>query len=380
MAFSIFADALPFTEMQNNFNDWFNGMQISELLPNIAYSSSLHWQLYCNKYPDDRGVLLDWKKEPEPNKTVRVLSSVLRPLDYTDLPGLIVRKVLDRKFFHKNMLANIPFKFRKEFTERGKYLFWDKNTYGQEPIFKGYNVVSQDEGHLTFEATIQKFYKALDDGNPNIFLNTGFADALGHTVARGEKYSARLKPYMDIMHKAIEDYLQKFPDEEVLLVSDHGMSTIEHSVEYPFEEKFGKQGKDSYIVYTDSCFICIWCQDKKLQQKIKDFLSTKYEGHLMTVEERKEARATDPAFGDIIFILREGYCCKDSWFGKGLKERFKSKKKNDGAGMHGFWPEWNAKDQIASVVLINGKRKLIDRYTYKTANILINQVMQNDIK
>ena len=376
MALSIFADALPFTEMQKNYNEWFDGMQIGELLPNIAYSSSLHWQLYCDKYPDDRGILLDWKKEPEPNKSVRLLSSILRPLDYTDLPGLIVRKAVDRKYFHKNMLANIPFKFRKEFTERGKYLFWDKNTYGVEPIFKGYNVVSQDEGHLTFEAIIQKFYKALEEGNPNIFLNTGFADALGHTVARGEKYSARLKPYMETMHKVITDYLAKYPDEEVLLISDHGMSTIEHSVEYPFEELFGKQSKKSYIVYTDSCFICIWCQDKALQAKIEEYLSTKSEGHLMTADERKEARATNPIFGDIIYILREGYCCKDSWFGKGLKGRFKSKENNDGAGMHGFWPERSSRDQMASVVLINGKRTLDKLYTYPTANKLINQVMQ----
>ena len=155
MALSIFADALPFTEMQNHYSEWFDNMQLGELLPNIAYSSSLHWQLYCDRYPDDRGVLLDWKKEPEHDMTVRFLSKLLQPFDHTDLLGLIVRKALDRKIFHKNMLANIPFKFRSEFCEKGKYLFWDKQTYGQEPIFNGFEVVSQDEGHLSFEATIE---------------------------------------------------------------------------------------------------------------------------------------------------------------------------------------------------------------------------------
>lgn len=376
MALSIFADALPFTEMKKNYPNWFVNMQLSEMLPNIAYSSSLHWQLYCDKYPDDRGILLDWKKEPEQDKTVRVLSTILRPLDNTAVVGLFVRKFLDRKFFHKNMLANIPFKFRKEFTEKGKYLFWDKNTYQLEPIFKGFNVVSQDEGHLTFEETIDKFYNALEEGNPNIFLNTGFADAIGHTVERGEKYSARLKPYMNAMHKVIEDYLTKFPDEEVLLVSDHGMSTIEHSVEYPFEELFGMQSKDSYIVYADSCFICIWCQDKTLLNRLEEYLATKPEGHLLSEEDRIKARATNPAFGDIIFILREGYCCKNSWFGKSIKGLFMSRKKSSGAGMHGFWPECSARNQMASVVLINGKRQLENYYTYPTAHKLINNVMQ----
>ena len=55
---------------------------------------------------------------------------------------------------------------------------------------------------------------------------------------------------------------------------------------------------------------------------------------------------------------------------------FKSKENNDGTGMHGFWPERSARDQMASVILINGKRTLDKLYTYPTAHKLINQVMQ----
>ena len=54
MPLSIFVDALPFNEMKENYEKELSSMQIAELVPNIAYSSSLHWQLYCNKYPDDR--------------------------------------------------------------------------------------------------------------------------------------------------------------------------------------------------------------------------------------------------------------------------------------------------------------------------------------
>lgn len=376
MALSIFADALPFTEVENNYHDWFPDIQIGELIPNIGYSSSLHWQLYCNKYPDDRGILLDWKKVPEKNKLVRFLSTFLSPLDRTDLPGLIVRKALDRKVFKRNVFANIPFKFRKEFSDCGKYLFWDKDTYGEEPIFAGYNVVSQDEGHLSFDATIEKYYKTLEEENPNIFLNTGFADALGHTIARGERYSAKLKPYMDIMHKVISDYLFRFPNEEVLIISDHGMSTVKHRVEYPFEALFGHQSEHSYIVYSDSCFICIWCYDKSIQTKIEQYLASKEEGHLMKNDEKKLYRATNPVFGDIIYVLREGYCCENSWFGKELKGRFKRNSHRDGSGMHGFWPERSSRDQMASVILINGKRNIEELYTYPTVNKLISQVMQ----
>lgn len=374
MALSIFADALPFTEMQANYKEWLPGMQLSEMIPNIAYSSSLHWQLYCNKYPDERGVLVDWRPYKEENKNVRVLSTILQPLDRFEYISLVLKKMLDRFAFRRNMFANIPFKFRKEFSERGRYLLWDKSVYGKESIFDGYEVVSQDEGHLSFDATIEKFYSALHTtNNPNIFFSTGFADALGHKVRRGDMYSNRMQPYMSRLREAIVAYLDKYPDEEVLIVSDHGMSTVNKHVDFPLESMFGKPSKKTYIAYTDSCVMCVWTEDRELESKIAEFLSTREEGHLLTEEEREYYGATDRIFGNIIYILREGNVFANSWFGRSLK-----KPSPDGSGMHGFWPEWSARDQMASVVLINSSKTLDEHYDYRTAHELIKSVMHKE--
>ena len=43
--------------------------------------------------------------------------------------------------------------------------------------------------------------------------------------------------------------------------------------------------------------------------------------------------------------------------------------------MHGFWPENTAKDQIASIVLINGKIKLKNYYDYHSAYHMIYSIM-----
>lgn len=371
MALSIFADALPFTEVQQNYVNWFDHMQMAELVPNIAYSSSLHWQLYCNKYPDDRGCLVDWCQCREKNKSIRLLSYLLRPTDSLGLFGVVTRKLLDRYIFRRNAFANIPFKFRGDFSERGKYLFWDKNEYGKEDVFNGYSVVSQDEGHISFSQTIELFFYIMQNNNPNIFLNTGFADALGHKCRRGELYSSRLRPYMQQIHSAIETYLNKYPDEEVLIVSDHGMSTIKNRVDLHLEEKFGLQSKRTYIAYVDSCIMCVWVYDNSIRESIKDYLSNIREGHLLSEEERCQYRASLPVFGDFIFILREGNCFENNWFGKSLRSR-----SADGEGMHGFWPEREARDQMATVLLINGKRTISPVYTYPAAYKLIYDVMQ----
>ena len=115
MPLSLFCDALPYSEMSVQYKDWFDKLQLAPLMPNIAYSSSLHWQLYCNKYPDERGILVDWVREPEKNKAVRILSTILRPLDVNETLGWFSRKVLDRIVFRRNMFANVPYQFRKDF-------------------------------------------------------------------------------------------------------------------------------------------------------------------------------------------------------------------------------------------------------------------------
>ena len=371
MPLSVFIDALPYNEITANYSDWFDNMKISELLPNIAYSSSLHWQLYCDKYPDQRGVLVDWVKEPEKNKAIRLISSLLVPLDCIGNLGLVSKKVLNRYIFRRNAFANIPYKFRKEFTEKGRYLFWSKKTYSNEEIFNGYTVISQDEGHKSFELTLSELDATVKKGEKNIFAVFGFADALGHKCRRGELYSGRLKPYMDTLKSVLDSYREKNPNEEILIVSDHGMSTVKHKIDLELEKRFGKQSKKTYIAYCDTAVMCIWCENDELKEKITDYLATRDEGHLLNDTDREYFKATDKKFGDIIYIMREGNVFADNWFGKSIK-----RPNPDGSGMHGFWPEREAKDQMACIILISSDRILPEKTDYSDAYKLINEVMK----
>lgn len=373
MPLSIFVDALPYTEMQSEYSEWFKNMQISKLIPNIAYSSTLHWQLYCNKYPDDRGILVDWTRKPEKRKSVRIISTLLSPLDHCGDLGILSKKFLDRYVFRKNVFANIPYKFRNMFSEEGEYLFWNRETYGKEDIFKGYKVVSQDEGHISFDETIFRFNKAIEEKNKNIFVVLGFADGIGHKCRRGEVYSKRLKPCMDMLKDSIEKYIRNFPEEEVIVVSDHGMSTVKNKIDLNLEERFGKQNAKSYIAYSDTAVMCIWTDDEALKNNICEYLKTRTEGHLLDSADRERFGVTDENFGQIIYILKEGNVFKNNWFGKSMR-----KPSPDGVGMHGFWPEWEAKDQLASVILINGNEKLKESYTYREAHSLIRKIMTGE--
>lgn len=375
MALSIFIDALPYTEMVSKYENWFSDQQVAELQPNIAYSSCLHWQLYCDKYPDERGRLVDWCMQKEPSMMVRVLSTILAPLDNVGRLGLYAKKFLDHYIYKSNVFANIPFRFRKDFKQNGKYLFWDYQTYSKEKVFNNFTVVSQDEGHRTFEDIYNSLLAVIERGDVDIFFNSCFADSLGHKCRRGEIYSERLKPYMEKVHNAIDLYIKRHPEEEVLIVSDHGMSTINNLVDLELDKHFGKESKDTYIAYTDSCVLCLYVFNKVLIPEFEKYLNSRTEGHLLSNEEREYYKATDAQFGDILYILKEGNCFKNNWFGQSIRPK---KKNDDGAGMHGFWPERSASDQMASIVLINSNRKIEDFYTYRSANKLINQIMSGD--
>lgn len=371
MSLSIFVDALPYTEICSHYQNWFVNMQVSPLIPNIAYSSSLHWQLYCDKYPDERGVLVDWCKEEEPKTSIRLVSKCFSFMDSFGDVGIIFKKFLSKYLYRRNAFANIPFRFRPDFSEKGKYLFWSERTYRAESIFDNYVVVSQDEGHISFDAAVDKLHLAISHGNKDIFFNTGFADSIGHVHQRGDEYSKALSVGMAKLRSEINFYIEKNPEEEVLIVSDHGMSTIKSRIDLCLNEKFGSQSKKSYIAYSDSCVMCVWIYDEKLQKPIRNYLESRNEGHLLTGVEREYYRATNPKFGDYIYILKEGTCFSQNWFGKSFK-----KPSPYGSGMHGFWPDWSAKDQLASVILINGKRKLEERYSYRDAHCLIKKVMK----
>ena len=362
MSLVIFIDALPFTEISNNYRNWFPNIQISELQPNIGYSSTLHWQLFCNKYPDELGSFVDWVKEPENNQGIKIISKILSPLDRFGDIGSLSRKILNRIIYRNNRFANIPFKFRSDFSEKGNYLFWNADNYSQEQLFKKYTVISQDEEHLSFEETVDKFSNAIENKDKDIFVVLGFADMIGHKCRRGELYSSRLKPYMNDLKMKIGSYLIKYPKEKVLILSDHGMSTVNRQVKLRLEEYFGKQSKNTYVAYCDTAVMCIWVNKEKIRYELEEYLSKMIEGHLLSDVERKQYGVANHLFGDLIFILKEGNVFSDNWFGKSFR-----KPNPDGTGMHGFWPEREARDQMACMILINGNNELKEFYNYNDA-------------
>jgi hypothetical protein len=371
MALGIFIDGLPYSELKSSAPDWLRELQLAPLRPNIGYSSALHWQLCCDRYPDDRGRLTDWVRTPEQDRKIVSAARLLAPLDAVEPLALLTKKGLDRLVFRRNAFANIPFAFRPDFSEQGDYLFRDSARCAREPLFAGYTVISQDEG-LSFAETMRRLNRAIARKERRVFAAFGFADAVGHGCRRGPLYRARLSPYLQAVGEAVQSYRRCWPDEEIVLFSDHGMSTVRCRIDLRLEQQFGRQGRDRYIAYCDSCLLCVWSEDERLREALAQYLAGCPEGHLLTEADRGYYRVTDRRFGDLLYNLREGSIFSGSWFGRGLRPH------PDGEGMHGFWPEPAAEDQLAAIVLGSSRRQLGAFYSYPQAHRLLLEILQEE--
>lgn len=377
MALQIFVDALPYTYIDKYFRDFLGQeQQTAALRPNVGYSSNLHWQMYCNLYPDDMGFFTDWKFAPEHRKDVVALSKMLSFTDSFGNLGMLAKKFMDHYMMRDLCFANIPFRFRPMFTACSRYLFWNAENFDKYDIFKGYQVISQDINKGDFQLSLHMAKDAIKNGTRNLFLSYGFADVLGHRYRRDINYDNALHPFMKQLREVTDLYRESFPDDDVLIVSDHGMATVESSITVDLEKSFGKQSMSTYFAYIDSCIMRVYCPDKKYIEPISGYLQENKAGHLLTESEREYYGITDRNFGGLIFNLFEGSTFDKNWFGYALRKENRVGIAGNGIGMHGFWPADHITDHSAVIMLKSADKVLTDGYAsyrdvYKMASKLI---------
>jgi hypothetical protein len=120
-------------------------------------------------------------------------------------------------------------------------------------------------------------------------------------------------------------------DGTIVLLSDHGMSPVYNKISLSLEDEFGPQKTDRYLYFLDSLILRVWVFDGALSKEIEDFLLSRNFGHLLSTTERKYYGVTNKQFGDLIFILNEGYVFEPNYFGFGVRGVIH--------GMHGYLPD-----------------------------------------
>jgi predicted AlkP superfamily pyrophosphatase or phosphodiesterase len=310
---TIFIDALPFDQLPKMpYTREFASQ--ARLIPILGYSVNCQTQLFTGQTPDEIGFWCEWQYDPDgsPFRKWRSLLSIASLAEGFYPARRIIHKighsVFNRRFFDKPSLLDTP----------GYNLF----------LYSDFSVPSRfDED--AFQATLEHINREEDPGHALVtFVQI---DAISHRDGvDSAPYDAMLAQNDDYIRRLSEAYLQKVPDGTVFVVSDHGMSNIEHEVRLDLEGRFGQVGTESYAYFVEGTILRVWCADTGLRSRIDAYLQTVRGIERYSEEERKRDGLTRPDFGDLIYHSLEKYQFVPSFWGD-----------KPSVGMHGHHPRYS---------------------------------------
>lgn len=304
----IFIDGLPY--YHKNICEEILNAKSRELKTGLGFSSNQHCLLLKGKTPDEVNFFTDWTLNRNINKTGYYLN-------HNNVIGYVLNKALGKI---QGYTHSIPIGLHKCFQQSNIYPLKNKSSitnYNEE--FKKFDFFIDDE--------VEELFKSKSILKQDSILVINKIDHNGHYLGpRSKKY---LESLIDLLQN-LKLLIQRNGGTYILF-SDHGMSDKPKPFKINLEKEFGQQGNSRYFYFIDSTSIKIWVFENKLKTKIKEYLENIKEGILLNEDNRKEYGVVNKDFGDLIFILKNDWYFKNTYFGRGWKSKT--------LGMHGNWPK-----------------------------------------
>jgi hypothetical protein len=171
---------------------------------------------------------------------------------------------------------------------------------------------------------VQLFFSATRSNfRPLNYLKLGALDEIGHIFGPDSlEIQKGLKIIDSYIEKITKHYTRIAPDGEILILSDHGMDKVLHTVN--IAKELSQIPRGDFLAFIDSTMIRIWPLKELIETQILDFLDSVSWGTLINQEKRKEMRI--PESPPIIFAFNPGTVAfpDDFW------------NKRPPKGMHGY--------------------------------------------
>ena len=306
----MFVDALPYCERERLLEavpglGWTRPIQ-----PGFGYSINVKSELFAGLVPDDAGFLNEWTHAPGAGVSpVRIPRWVERAVSSRRVVSRVVRRVLG-KLLGVNAYER-AFPRPSVFTERAVERFLYSEHGGDAGAFDAL-MAHLDAARAPVRA----------------FLATAHLDHVLHCNAIGSApYEAEVRVTIGRLNALWEALERRGFDGELCLVSDHGMAAVHTEVSFPVDECVAGAGT-LYGWFVDATMARIWSDDADLLDQVAAFARERaLPGHFLDAAERERWGVRSPAFGDLLFLLDEGYLFVPSFMGdRGV------------AGMHGYCP------------------------------------------
>lgn len=349
----VFADAFAYSsycELGGFGADY----SVRKIKPGIGYSSNLHYLLFDGKTPDDVGFFTDyvWKKGQPTN-----VGGVRKKCDEIETLNQIYR-VIRRKVSKKT--DNIPFSEQDFFTYKGKYKFMEP---GECTVFG--RKVEKIYEH-TMEESFDLAEKKIEEGSSSIVVVLETLDHLGHEVgSTDKKYMAAAQSILEHTDRLFKKFTSANSDGFCILISDHGMSEVKVNVDVlgGIRKHFGRPGKN-YQIYNDSLYLRVWAEDREYLFKIKEYLDQIDCIYQISDKAREHYGATKQEYGELIYLLKEGYAFNPNCFGVAIR--------GGAAGLHGYMEPTDASSGIL-VTDILGEGTIDAMEVYRTVRSILGE-------
>lgn len=333
---TIFIDALPFEQLDKMpYSREFKTR--ARLVPILGYSVNCQTQLFTGQTPDELGFWCEWQYDPEgsPFRKLRWLLRLAAPLERFYYAKRVVHKLLDRLGW-VSCTKNIPFRLLGDFSETGHSVFNRKffrhpsllDTPGLTQFLHSSFPVVERRDEDAFEATLAHINAGGDPGH--VLVTFTRLDHSSHwDGVDSERYDAMLARNDDYIRELSEAFLRNAPDGIVRVVSDHGMSNIEHPVAVDLERRFGPPSRSSYAYFTEGTILRVWCKDEALRGRIAAYLDGVAGIERYSDDERSHDGIARRDFGDLVYHTLESHQFIPSFWGP-----------KPSVGMHGHHPRY----------------------------------------
>jgi len=329
----IFVDSLPCALLppMPNLN---TAPEKWSLIPGFGYSVNIHAEMFAGLLPDDVGYFGEWAYDPAHSPgwkwrgLLPLLDTVCRP--YVLNRGL--QYLLIQNYRPQRIMINIPLRYLDMFALTGDHILDDPAGYPHPSLFTEFpdlRVIPMPK--LPKGERDRKLYVtgiAAIAESDSLLLPLPDLDGFGHSYGiTGEPYREHLARLDTWIPDLTTDFLTRHPQGHVFVVSDHGMVNVEHAIRLDVEREFGRATRQTYAYFSDANLLRVWAFDESLRPRLRTYLDTITGCRLVTPEERAEYGLTSPAFGDLIYVLEEGYAFEPSTFAR-----------HKPVGMHGYHP------------------------------------------
>ncbi len=330
---TIFIDGVPFDQLERMaFANEFKTR--ARLVPILGYSVNCQTMLFTGKTPDEIGFWCEWEYDPErsPFRRIRALLPVLALAEAWYPTKRVVHKVLDRLGWVSST-KNIPIRYLAYFNQTGHSVFdrgFDGESLLDHPDMTSFLHWQFENNHqrdeVMFRAALEKIQSEDDPGHITLML--AGIDHCSHWEGVGsEPYNELLVENDRYIRELTNAYLGKYPDGQVFVISDHGMSNIEHHIELDLEARFGRPSPQNYTYFSEGTLLRVWSESETRLAEIAEYLDGIHGLRPFSDRERAEQGITRRACGDLIYYTDDHYQLVPSFWGP-----------KPSVGMHGHHP------------------------------------------